>query len=229
MKKRYSKIFFGIIAVFAGIALAVYAFVPTFTLGEFSIWKLALGIGLIYWLFHNIFNGETVAKKLDVFLPIGLLLIVFKSNLEAALEHEDLFDSWLIILAAIILTIAVKMLFGHKKCSNVNYGTNSQKNKFSGSTVYIDASKSEPFHIENKFGGVEVFFRNIDMGDPCGAVEVDVDNKFGGIEIHAPAEWFVENRINASLSGVEYRPNPTTYTRKLILTGNTKFGAVEVK
>ena len=110
-----NKIFWGIILIALAAVLLLYAFLPEFSLAGVSIWQIIAGGAIIYWLINNIFFGNSLAKRLDIFLPLSLLFIVFEKNIAHIVGRPENFaNNWIVLAAGILLTIAVYLLCGKK-------------------------------------------------------------------------------------------------------------------
>lgn len=111
-----NKLFWGIILIALAVVLLLYAFLPDFSLGDISVWQIIAGGAGIYWLINNIFFGSSLAQRLDVFLPLALLFIVFEKNIAHIIgKPENFANNWVLLAAALMLTVAVHFLFENKE------------------------------------------------------------------------------------------------------------------
>ncbi|MGN0517148.1 MAG: hypothetical protein ACI4II_00310 [Acutalibacteraceae bacterium] len=224
--KTKNKIAWGIILILVAVTLILFAAFPGFMLADIAAWKIIAAVILGYWLIDNLIFGDTLAEHFDIFLPVALGLIVFEKEIATALNKpEDLFSNWIIFISAILLTIAVHLLFG-KKCVRKD---GWQKNNLSAGIFYLDASSGENLKVENKFGAAEVYFKNVNESDADMPVHLEVNNSLGAMSIHVPEDWFIESDIVNSMGAIDIRENVIVNGRKLIVTGENKKGAIEFK
>lgn len=226
--KTTKKIVWGIILIVIAAGLAVYAFMPELEwFSGISVWKLILGAVLAWWLINNLIFGKSLREHFDIFLPLGLLFIVFKSNIAGG--ALDFISSWIVIVIAVLLTTAVNLLFedaGKKehKCSEAD-GCMSSSGK---SAIYLDLAERNEFTTDNRFGSMHIYFQNTDMGDPAQSVKLNFSNEFGETVIHVPSDWRVTAQVKNSLGGFKVRPNPENCTRELIVSGSNRFGDTNI-
>ena len=216
------KTFLGIIIFLAGIALAMYAFLPGFSLAGISVWKIIITVLIVAFIIKRIIFGDTISQKINHFIPIALLAIIYRSEITALTGADKPFSVWIVLIAAVMLTVATSMLCHDKKAKN-----GAHINKMSASTIYLDATKVT-HKISDKFSAREVYFQNTDSPDVHEELILDIEEKYSATEIYVPADWFVDWRVDNRFSSVEIRPNPESYSKKLIITGTVKFGAIEV-
>ena len=195
-------------------------------LADIAAWKIIAAILLGYWLINNVIFGDTLAEHLSVFLPISLGIVVFEKEIATALNRpENMFSNWIIIASAVLLTIAVHLLFG-KKCVHKK---GWHKNNWSASVFYLDAASGKDLKVENKFGAAEVYFQNVNENDVDIPINLEVSNGYGAMSIHVPEDWYIESKIVTSMGAIDIRENVVANGRKLIVTGENKKGAIEFK
>jgi len=103
---------------------------------------------------------------------------------------------------------------------NVNFGATSR---------YLHADRLETATLSCNFGGMDIYFDQVELS-PNGAT-VYVDCKFGGIDIYVPRHWRIEEQINCTLGGVDVntrRAVPIENSPLLTITGNVAFGGVDI-
>jgi hypothetical protein len=84
-------------------------------------------------------------------------------------------------------------------------------------------------HATAVFGGVDLDLRECRMaGDEA---SIDVFAMFGGITLRVPKTWTIDSRLSAVLGGIDDQSDPPVegQTHRLVLTGQTIFGGVEIK
>ncbi len=206
----------------AGAALALYAFLPGFSPLGISAWKLIITCAIVAFIIERIICGDTLTQKINHFIPLALLAIVYRGEIRALTGAEKPFSVWIVLIAAVLLTAATAILCGGKKAK-----AGAHVNKMSASTIYLDARKAV-HSIYGKYNATEVYFQYTDSPDVPDEVTLDVDGSYGAIEIHAPAGWYVDWRLDTKYGAVDIRPNPEVYTKRLIITGSNRYGAIEV-
>jgi predicted membrane protein len=79
------------------------------------------------------------------------------------------------------------------------------------------------------FGGVQLDLRDCRMASD--EAHIDVLAVFGGVSLMIPRDWAVDSQISALLGGIEDRSSPPVdgSTKRLVLTGQTIFGGIEIK
>lgn len=83
-------------------------------------------------------------------------------------------------------------------------------------------------NISTTFGGVVLDLRKTSL--PEGETILDINALFGGVELNVPDGWFIDNRLQTIMGGVEdkRRVFDVDLSRKLILQGTLIFGGCEV-
>ena len=174
-------------------------------------------------------------------LPLSLLYIIYQVPL-----HFPLVGPWLVILAGILLSTGLSIIFGshhhhHWDCkghgaeyarhiSETSDDNNPSASVSFGSTAtYLHGDCVTGGQFSCSFGSLEIFFDQARLS-PEGATAV-LDCSFGAIKIYVPKGWKVIDSIHASLGGVnndERFSQPATDAPRLTLTGGVQFGAVEI-
>ena len=72
----------------------------------------------------------------------------------------------------------------------------------------------------------------MDKAIPSGnEVHVRIECLCGGVEVYIPRDWKIDNKIVATMGAVDIHGNYTDEAIndvKMILTGNVKFGGIEI-
>ena len=223
-----NKVFWGIIFIALAAVLLLYAFLPQFSLGGISLWQIIAGAAILYWLINNLFFGDSIRKRLDIFLPLSLLFIVFERNIAHLVGRPENFaNNWVVLIAGILLTVAVHLLCGKKK-SNVTRSSGVRSSKMAASVVYIDVLTQKSESVNNRLSDMSVFFQNTDIDTSTDPITLSVDNKLGNISIHVPENWAVHNRVDNSLGDVSLRSQTASPVRTLIIEGKNRLGEISV-
>ena len=211
------------ILILAAAALILLAIFPDFSLGSISVWKIIVGVLLIYWMFSELVDGHG-ADRFDALLPLAVFLTVFESNFAALAGKTVLYSGWKLIVAAILISIGVHILAdGHPLKKK-----DAHTSKLGASTIYLDATQKE-HKVNARFSATEVFFSNTDMVNAEDEITLTLSGYASAIEIHVPENWCVEAKFESDKSAAEIRPNPEIWSGRLVITGRMKMSAIEVK
>ena len=241
MKNHFGKtrLLWVIVLLTTAAALICLAFFPDLAfLREIPIWKLLLGVVLLFWFLSKLLFGDSLAERFNVFIPAGILFLLFEKNIAAwaNLENPDIADNWLIIAIVVLLTAAEQTVFhGLSKCSNTMGDSenptegNSFHSKMAESDVYFDVRKHTKFFVKNRLGELNVYFQNTDEKSETEPIILNVKNKLGETVIHVPDHWQVVNEIKNSLGDVTVRQNPAAFSRIIYVRGTNSLGETDIR
>lgn len=236
MKFNKTRVLWSIILLILATGLFLSVFFPQISpFFGIAVWKWFLGAALLYWIIGHAIFGKTLAKHFDVFLPLGLGFILFKSDIER-LSGTDLnyVNNWAILGISILLTIAVYLLFNNKKSTFKTTSSSKTRNQaqvkssFKQGIVYFDLSDNTNFSVSNRMGETTVFFQNSELGDQSQPIRLDLSNDFGELTVHVPANWKITSHVDNSFGELCVRPNPTNFSRELVLYGSNRFGETQI-
>ena len=238
---KENKWFWGLFFICAAALIIVNQLGYFSQINVFSLFVMILLIPvMIKSIQHLNFSG--------ILFPLAILAIIFSEPL--GIEH---LTPWPVLATAFLGSIGLHIIFGKKShiCrhkdyfSDTNYSrrheagtvTNSSvkddanivecKAFFSASTKYINSNNLEKVIIDSSFGGVKVFFDNVEL-NPNGA-EVNIESSFSGIELYIPRQWNVENKANIILGGIDEKNRRGEITGPtLTITGRLQFCGVEI-
>ena len=238
--------------IFWGISLiAVAIFIVVYQMGlissEISIWTIILGIlfgcALLDGIISLSFGG--------IFFPLAFLWALFGEVI--GLPGVSI---WILLLAALLLTIGFSVIFPRKKkdchwekrmenmhqtyesygAHEVNENEDEQNdkeshvscyNKFGATTKYVTSNHFVSANLENHFGEMIVYFDNAQIvGD---SAEIHVKTSFGSVQLFLPREWRVENNINVTMGNVEEKNQSKSSGSPLVrLHGEVSLGDLEI-
>lgn len=226
MKKNTKRIFWGLVFLALAAGLTLRIFFPDIVWNSgVSAWKWFVGAVLLYWIVSNLVFGRSLRAHFDIFLPLALLFVVFKSDLArltgAGLEQVN---GWGVIGIALLLTIALNLLLG--EIGSKKRSATEVDNRYSDSVAYLDLAEKNRFSVFNRMGSTEVYFQNTEAGDAAQPVSLYVDNSFGEMTVHVPGDWRVVSRVGNSLGSVSVRDNPNVFRRELIVEGSNRLGDI---
>lgn len=233
MKKNY---FWGVFLVLAGVYLVIsqMGYLPhvgIFTL-IFTIVCLAV---LISSVLHLNFGG--------ILFPLAFIGILYDEQLGITP-----ITPWTILLAALLGTIGLHLLFGKRRkkhwhghnfhaVGNKNRGKTDSES-MDGEMLYIHASFGEVIRyvtsqdlqtadIDASFGAAKVYFDGVQI--PSGNATVNIDCSFAGVELYVPHNWQVINHIDSVFGAVDEKNKHTgELTATLTLEGSNSFGGITI-
>ena len=134
--KKSKKVFWGVVFVAAAVLIVLDALkiVP-----DLPFVKLALGIICLSWAAKEAYG----LKIHGIVFPAAFIFMLFEREIGLLFDAEpDIISNWIVLLAALLLTIGFKMIFGGvKKRPKVQYDqsyvnprwhANVKKNSFAG-------------------------------------------------------------------------------------------------
>lgn len=231
--------------------------------GLFLILAAIFAVGSQFGAFHG-FGFWTIAATVllaAIFIE-GLIRLNFFGILAPAAIcyalysgplHWPQINFWLLILAAVLASSGLEVLFGrwhhrhwHDCCGHHWHGSGDGE-CFQSNTEDIDSdsptakvsfgSSSKYLHSQNlksgrfavSFGELDVYFDQVQLC-PEGA-EVLVDCSFGEMKLFLPRSWQVTDHLHANLGAVQddvRREAANPSAPRLTLTGSTSFGNIEI-
>ena len=244
MKSHATKIFWGILLLITAAALIFYGMGYGASILGIPMYKMLLSIALVSWILAKIIFSSSLREHFKIFFPLGLLFMLLETEIAHWFDRpENIVNNWAVLVAAILADIAISIIIpskNHKRLFTVNgtfngetehsgYGTaeSCDKNRFSSSTVYIDASKTTKSYVENKLGETNVFYQNSDMADPDTIYELTVINRMGETTVHVPNDWVIVNEMVCAMGEINVREN-TGNGNKLFLRGKNQMGETNI-
>lgn len=212
--------------------------------------KLGLIKGFGFWscfwsvLLITILVKGVIRRRFGRVLFAAAFLVIVNDEL----LHLETITPWPVLLAALLGTIGLKLLFpgmggrtGHilrigdgqmasdaglTAGNGVWIGDANFSNVFGGSVKYITGGFRK-IEVENVFGSTEIFFADAVPLDGAGQVEVEC--VFGSVKLYVPSTWKVsintENVMGSS--GENGRACPED-GNELQISGDVVFGSLEV-
>lgn len=241
MKKNY---FWGVFLILAGAYLVVSQMGYLPKVGPFTlVFTIVCLAALVSSIPHLSFGG--------ILFPLAFIGIMYDQQLGITA-----ITPWTILLAALLGTIGLNLLFGrfkkkhwhrchkhHKGHWNVENGRNGEnggdsvenldgewvyvRSSFGSVIRYITSDNLKRADIEASFGAVEIYFDNAQI--PSGQATVNIDSKFAGVELYVPHNWQVINHLASSFGGVDEKNKHTgELTATLTLEGSNSFGGITI-
>lgn len=177
-------------------------------------WILVL-VFLTFLTLRALFKKDWVFLVPLSLIPCGCLKAGLIPENTVLYEYIDNLTPWPLLIAAILLTIAFNVLFGHAKVS-VKYNgkdvdghvesfedgeTIKLDNCFGSTSKYVNSNNMRRAVIDNSFGQASIYFDNAILS-PDGAL-IDVDTSFGEVNIYIPSTWRTDIKRDAAFGGVK--------------------------
>ena len=226
-KRSFRPVFWGIVLVLAAVVLVLDGVGVDFDFG-ITPWRIVVGVLLASWLVYEIVK----LKFTDIFFPLGFLFIVFKEPIAAAFgrQGDNLISNWVILVAALLLTIGFKSIFRHRTVVSVNgqdYTVSQGVGKIGHQTLYLDAADLSGAVVRENLGLVEVFINNREAYTGGGVITIT--ENLGKINVHVPAEWNVVTQTSENLGNVNIPARDVTDGPSITLVITENLGQIEVK
>lgn len=232
MKKNY---FWGVFLILAGAYLVVSQMGYLPKVGPFTlVFTIVCLAALVSSILHLSFGG--------ILFPLAFIGIMYDRQLGITA-----ITPWTILLAALLGTIGLNLLFGrfkkkhkcvHHKHHKGHWNVESSSQDLDGEWVYIRSSFSSVIRyvtsenlqtatIEASFGAAQIYFDNAQI--PSGQATVNMDSKFAGVELYIPHNWQVINHVASSFGAVDEQNSRTgEATATLTLEGSNSFGGITI-
>ena len=224
----YTALVWGLILVLAAVVLILDdAGVPV-EFGWFSPWRIILGFLLFAWLVYEVIR----LKFTDLFFPIAFLFILFQKPLAETVKYgkERFVSPWIVLLAALLLTIGFKILFKPKREVTFNGHTigigRGEDKKVGDQTMYFDASDLANLQIREHIGTVDVYLSNKEAYTGDG--KITVTENLGIVKLHLPVEWNVVTLTKENLGKVTVPDHEATGEQSITLVITQNLGEVTV-
>lgn len=232
MKHKHHQWFWGIFFVAAAV-LVVLSQVTAVT--ELGFWPIVAGVVLAAIFIQSLIHFN----YFGIFLSLALGYIILQHPL-----HFYLLSPWLLLLAAVLLSIGFYTMFHHRPrntstkhhdgdtyrtIEDVDDNNPSFKVSFGACSKYLHSDNLKSGQFYCNFGSLEVYFDQVRL-DPTGA-DIFLDCSLGAMVLYIPRAWRVIDRLHTSMSAVKDdapRGTPSEDAPVLTLTGNVSMGSVEI-
>lgn len=226
---KYSKpMFWGMVLILAALLLILDGVGIEFGAG-ITTWRIVVGVLLLGWLACEIVR----LKFADIFFPLAFLFLVFRDPLAGLLNwnEDNIPKTWIIIVAAALLTTGFHVLFDHRKTVTVNgqevYTDAVGSGKVGKETLYADAKSLSGFTISNHLGAVEFFLSNVEEYPGSGVITI-CDN-LGLVTLHLPKDWNVVTQCSDNLGTISVPEHTSSGDKSITLDVHDNLGRIEVK
>ena len=231
-KKTLTMLIWGFALIFAAVFIILDSAGVNFGI-TLSPWRIILGALLLAWI-------VALCVKLrftDLFFPLAFLFLVFEGPIAAAVGREDgdLINNWIVLLAALMLTIGFKAVFSRHGAVQIGgksggsgdgcgASTGEVKGKLGSTVIYLSGKTLGEQHIHDNMGKVEVFFT--DKNDYAGDGIIRIHDNLGAITLHLPTEWDVVTQMNDNLGKVNIPQKDSSGGKQITLCIHDNLGSI---
>lgn len=232
--KREKNIFWGLLFILGAVFIVVNKLGYFQDIGVMTvIFTIGLAGALVDSIYHRSFGG--------ILFSLAFLCILYDDFLGI-----EALTPWPVLVAALLGTVGLNMIFRQKKRSwkcEKSYDWDNETYKkvidqdgndwvrcevsFSSTTKYINSTSFKKADLECSFGSMTVYFDNAVLDQ--GKAVVDVDVSFGSMELYIPKTWKVVMNLDNSFGGCKEHGNCSNSDENvLMLTGDVSFGGLEI-
>lgn len=235
MKKNY---FWGIFLMLAAVYLIIsrLGFLPA--VGVFTLIATIFCIAaFVHSLLHLNFGG--------LLFPLAFIGILYDKQLGITA-----ITPWTILLAALLGTIGLDLIFSRAKFKrnwkkkqfeksiteknepfdngeNIEGENIYMKSSFGSLLRYVTSDNLRYAELEANCSGVKIYFDNAKV--PSGNATLNIDVNFSGVELFVPSDWKIINHLSSSFGGVSQKgKTPSGETVTLTLEGENSFAGITI-
>ncbi len=217
--KSKNSIFWGIVLIGAAVMLILQGVGVKLGYG-ISAWRIILGALCLAWLIDRLIERHFT----EIVFPLAFIFLIFESPIAYALgraeDDLDLISNWIVLLAALLLTIGLKSIVPERE------GRRSF-DRLGSSTVYLDAADLAGASIHDHMGTVQAFITNRQNYQNGGLI--NIHNNMGSVKLHIPREWTVTVNTHDNLGRVNVPIQPErVYDHTVALDIHDNMGSVDV-
>lgn len=230
MRSRKRSIIWGVAFLVAALLLIAGAVLDNMGINaEIPFFRIAV-CGLLVGMIVKSLTRGAIA---EIFFPLAFIFMLLESSIISwcGLAADDIMNNWLVLLCALLLTIAAACLFPKKLRFGVKSdpldGVKGIGSKTFGSTVkYIDCAVFKTESVENNMGTASIYFENPDSYNGDGVLHVE--NNMGSMKINVPAGWFVETKLENNMGSIKIPTRGEPNGKKLTIMGENNMGSLEI-
>lgn len=244
LQPRHNHLLGGIIIILVGLALLIRQ-MPQMA-GFFPAWLFTWPMILIVIGILAIVKGRNFGGVVPILIGVFFLL-----------QQENMLNDQIrpFVVPVMIILVGILLLFKRSRRCNRWMHHGRRRYRMSGrgrrEAKFTDSSGEDYIDINSVFGSAEksMFGKNFKGGNITCAfgggkinlTQADIEDKailniavnFGGAEILVPANWQIQNELNALFGGIEDKrratPPGTEPAKTLVLRGNIFCGGVEIR
>ncbi len=225
-RNRFRPVFWGLVLVVAAVVLILDGVGVLDKLGYgISVWRIIAGILLLAWIVTSLIRLHFA----DVFIPLGLLFLVFEGPLAKAAGRTDgtLIPTWIVIVASILLTVGFNIIFRPLRTVSINgKDYDSTPGKVGNKVLYMDADKLDGTVIRDHLGTVQVYVK--DTPAYSGSAVITVTDNVGKVVIHLPEDWDVITQTGDNIGLIDVPSHTGSSGKNITLVVHDNLGNIEV-
>ncbi len=180
-RKLTNRLFWGFVLIGAAVLLILNGIGVDLGYGV-NVWRILGGVLCLALIVDRIAEKRFT----DLVIPIAFLFLIFQPTIAHAIGRADddltIIPTWTVILAAILLTIGLKVIF-REKSGIIKSG------KFGSSTVYLDGADLSDAVIKDNMGTVQAYVTNTEAYSGNG--KITIKDNMGSVKLHLPSTWNV--------------------------------------
>ncbi len=206
---------------FVLIVLAVYVLISRIgIIPDLPVGKILVSLICVYIMIKGVINRN--------FAEILIPLAVIGCQYDEVLGITKI-TPWPLLLAAVLISIGLSLIFPGKRKNGVNityYSDGNGKtveqntvngkfveegtqdgeivhieNSFSGNSQYVNSQNLLRAKVENSFGQCNVYFHNATLKN--GKATIEAENSFGETNLYIPGAWRVQIEQDVALGDVK--------------------------
>ncbi len=235
MKKvKTGSLIFGALFILAAVMLIVSNLFPEAELfAGINFWQISATVLFGALLINGIINGSAA----KIFFSIAIIYSVYIPQIEK-LVGRSVPNAWIALLAALLLTIGVKLLFGCRRkpfeCGFSGVG-NGEHIDCSGNHIgdhignynrYIDCADFSRIDFDDILGSVKIYFENIDAYTDGGTIKFS--DICGSVTIFVPKNWGVNLVRDDVLGRVNVEPSNVAPDKTINICMNDVLGNIDI-
>ena len=225
--KSYSAIVWGLVLVLAAVVLILDDAGVPIGFG-ISPWRIILGVLLFAWLVYEVIR----LRFTEIFFPIAFLFILFQKPIakEVGYGKGRFLSPWIVLLAALLLTIGMQILFKRKSEVIINGHTVTAGKKggdrIGNQTIYFDATDLSNVEIREHIGTVDAYISNKETYPGDG--KITVTENLGMVKLHLPNEWNIVTYTKENLGKISIPDHEATGDKSITIVVTENLGEVSV-
>ena len=214
---KRTKIFWGIVLIGAAVFLILDGLGISLGL-ELNFWKIFFGILCLSWLGEQIAEGSIGG----VVFSLAFLFLIFESTIANLVGNTDgdIISNWIVLLAALLLTIGLKAIFpknkGEKKLINIG-----------SKTIMLEGAELSNAVISNNVGPTDVYITNTD--DYASDGTITITDNVGRTRLYLPKSWHVNLEAVDNIGKIDMpRQEDGVYERSITVRVTNNVGQVSI-
>lgn len=218
-KKTFSKnkIFWGLVLIGAAVFLILGGLGVDLGFG-ISWWRIVLGVLCLAWLIDRLVEQRFA----QIVFPLAFIFLIFEPTIAHAAGREDcdLISNWIVLLAALLLTVGLSVVLPKK------YGS-TKLVEIGSKTVMLDGGDLSDASICDNVGRTDVYITDPDAYDGRGVIRI-LDN-VGRIRLFLPKSWNVVLSVKDNIGSVDV-PDQTdgVFDKSITVEVTDNVGAVKI-